>query len=207
MSFVHAKCSVEERRELWFNLLNDKPNSIPWCIGGDFNVILAPHEKKGGHPFAIAERADFMSFMKEAGFFDIGFSGPSFTWSNNRRGRARISKRLDRFLINGDCLDRSDSISMLHLMTKPELLDVIRQAWNQEVDGSPLRILCSKLLTTRRAIQAWNKKHFGNIFDAVRSAEDAVQWAEEAVDHDVSEECQVDTHCQLKNNFGVKRPR
>ena len=144
-------------------------------------------------------------------------------WSNNRKGRAWISKRLDRFLINGDCLDLSDSISVLHLVrhpsdhaplkilfaarsdnkprpfrflniwtTKPELLEVIRQAWNQDVDGSPLRILCSKLLATRRAIQAWNKQHFGNIFDAVRSMEDAVQRAEEAVDHDVSEECQVE---------------
>ena len=44
-----------------------------------------------------------MSFMEEAEVFDVEFSGASFTWSNNRRGRARISKRLDRFLINGDC--------------------------------------------------------------------------------------------------------
>ena len=54
MSFVHAKCSVQERRVLWYTLLNDKPISLPWCIGGDFNVILAPHEKRGGRPFVIA---------------------------------------------------------------------------------------------------------------------------------------------------------
>ena len=40
--------------------------------------------------------------------------------------------------------------------------------------GSPLRILCSKLLATRRAIQTWNKHQFGNIFDAVRSGKMAV---------------------------------
>ncbi|XP_071928030.1 uncharacterized protein [Coffea arabica] len=222
MSFVHAKCSVEERRELWCNLLSDKHFSLPWCIGGDFNVILAPHEKSGGRPFAMAEGLDFMSFMEESGAFDIGFSGPSFTWSNNRRGRARISKRLDRFLINGECLDISDKISVIHLArhpsdhsplkisfaahsnnkprpfrflnlwtTKPELLQVIRQAWNQDVVGSPLRILCSKLLATRRAIQTWNKHQFGNIFDAVRSAEMAVQQAEQVVDQDDSEEFHV----------------
>ena len=28
MSFVHAKCSVEERRELWSNLVADKPSSL-----------------------------------------------------------------------------------------------------------------------------------------------------------------------------------
>ncbi|XP_071927455.1 uncharacterized protein [Coffea arabica] len=160
--------------------------------------------------------------MEEAGVFDIGFSGASFTWSNNRRGRARVSKRLDRFLINGSCLEISDVISVIHLArhpsdhaplkisfadqsdnkprpfrflniwtTKPELLEVIRQAWNQDVVGSPLRVLCSKLLATRRAIQVWNKQHFGNIFDAVRSTELAVQRAEQVVDQNASEEFHV----------------
>ncbi|XP_071921800.1 uncharacterized protein [Coffea arabica] len=217
------KCSVQERRVLWHTLLNDKPISLPWCIGGDFNVILAPHEKRGGRPFVIAEGMEFMSFMEDAGVFDVGFSGASFTWSNNRRGRARVSKRLDRFLVNGACLDLSNAISVLHLArhpsdhaplkisfkersdhtprpfrflnvwtTKSELLEVIRYAWNQDVSGSPLRVLSSKLLATRRAIQTWNKQHFGNVFDAVRSAEMGVQRAEEAMDQYASEECQVE---------------
>ncbi|XP_071928018.1 uncharacterized protein [Coffea arabica] len=152
-----------------------------------------------------------------------GFSGPNFTWSNNRRSRARISKRLDRFLVNGACLDLSYNISVLHLArhpsdhsplklsfvaqsdtkprpfrflnvwtTKPQLLEVIRQAWTQDVNGSPMRALCSKLLATRKAIQTWNKEHFGNVIDNVRSAEMAVQRAEEVVDQDDSEECQIE---------------
>ncbi|XP_071929043.1 uncharacterized protein [Coffea arabica] len=215
--------SFQERRVLWYTLLNDKPISLPWCIGGDFNVILAPHEKRGGRPFAIAEGMEFMSFMEDARVFDVGFSGASFTWSNNRRGRARVSKRLDRFLVNGACLDLSNAISVLHLArhpsdhaplkisfkersdhtprpfrflnvwtTKSELLEVIRYAWNQDVSGSPLRVLSSKLLATRRVIQTWNKQHFGNVFDAVRSAEMGVQRAEEAMDQYASEECQVE---------------
>ncbi|XP_071928071.1 uncharacterized protein [Coffea arabica] len=223
MSFVHAKCSVDERKELWTSLLHDKPTLLPWCIGGDFNVILAAHEKRGGRPFAIAEGMDFMNFMEEAEVFDVGFSGSKFTWSNNRRSRARISKRLDRFLVNGSCLDFSNDISVLHLArhpsdhaplkvsfatqsdnkprpfrflnvwtSKPDLLEVIRHVWKQDVGRPPLRVLCSKLLATRRAIQSWNNQHFGNIFDAVRSSEMAVQRAEELLDHDYSEECQIE---------------
>ena len=47
-------------------------------------------------------------------------------------------------------------------------------------------------MATRRAIQVWNKQCFGNVFDAVREAEQAVQRAEEAVDHDDSEAGQVE---------------
>ncbi|XP_071921792.1 uncharacterized protein [Coffea arabica] len=238
MSFVHAKCSRDERRDLWLNLLADKPSSSPWCIGGDFNTILAPHEKRGGRPFGVAEGVELLSFMEEAGVFDVGFSGASFTWCNNRRGRARVSKRLDRFLINGDCLNLSTSISVVHLArhpsdhaplkisftsrlddkprpfrflnvwtSKPQLLEVIRSAWDQEVSGSPLRVLCSKLLAARRAIQHWNKHCFGNVFDVVRGAEATVQRAEEAMDHDGSEEAQLELHkaqAELRHTLSVE---
>ncbi|XP_071939975.1 uncharacterized protein [Coffea arabica] len=213
----------EERRDLWLNLLADKPSSAPWCIGGDFNTILAPHEKRGGRPFGVAEGVELMSFMEEAGVFDVGFSGASFTWCNNRRGSARVSKRLDRLLINGECLNLSASISVVHLArypcdhatlkisftsllddkprpfcflnvwtSKPQLLEVIRSAWDQEVSGSPLWVLCSKLLAARRAIQHWNKHCFGNVFDAVREAEATIQRTEEAMDQEGSEKAQVE---------------
>ena len=80
MSFVHTKCSMEKRRDLWCGLLADKPNSLPWCIRGDFNVVMTPHEKPGGRPFAVVEGVEFMSFLEEAS------SGSSFMWCNNRRG-------------------------------------------------------------------------------------------------------------------------
>ncbi|XP_071917209.1 uncharacterized protein [Coffea arabica] len=164
MSFVHAKCSVEERRELWFNLLNDKPNSIPWCIGDSISVLYLARHPSDHAPLKISFAARSDNKPRPFRFLNI--------WT-----------------------------------TKPELLEVIHQAWNQDVDGSPLRILCSKLLATKRAIQAWNKQHFGNIFDVVRSAEDAVQRAEEAVDHDVSEECQVElskAQVQLRHALSIE---
>ncbi|XP_071906125.1 uncharacterized protein [Coffea arabica] len=199
-SFVHAKCSVEERRELWSNLLRDKPRASPWCIGGDFNVIIAPHEKRGGRPFAMTEGLELLSFMEVAEVFDAEFSGPSFTWSNNRKGRATIWKRLDRVVMNEECLGVASNISVVHLArhpsdhsplkisfgpridnkprpfrflnvwtTRPDLMEVIREAWNAEIQGSPLRTFCSKLMAVRRSIQGWNRQVFGNIFDAVKT--------------------------------------
>ena len=163
---------------------------------------MAPHEKCGGRPFSSSEGLEIMSFMDEAGVFYAGFSGSSFTWCNDRRERARIWKRLDMLLINGECSMITPSFSVIHLArylfdhaplkisfvtrldnklrpfyflnvwaSKQSLLDVIRSAWKLDVSGSPLRMLCSKLLNTRRAIQEWNKQFFGNVFDAVRRAE------------------------------------
>ena len=135
---------------------------------GDFNVILAPAEKQGGRSFVPTEGLDLMSFMKKAEVFDAGFSGPSFTWCNNRRGRARVWKQLDWLLANGECADFSASISMVHLArhtsdhaplkitfatrqddkmrsfhflnvwtSQAFLLEVIHNAWNLLVNGSP----------------------------------------------------------------------
>nr|XP_027120574.1 uncharacterized protein LOC113737562 [Coffea arabica] len=74
--------------------------------------------------------------------------------------------------------------------TNPGLLNVVRQAWQEETPGAPLRALCSKLLRTRRAIQDWNKGVFGNVFENVRRAEEKVLAAENRTEGDASTEAQ-----------------
>ncbi|XP_071933856.1 uncharacterized protein [Coffea arabica] len=181
---------------------------------------------------------EFLSFMEEAGVFDAGFSGPSFTWSNNRRGRAQIWKRLDRLILNEECLGVASAISIVHLArhpsdhsplkisfasrrdnkprlfrflnvwtTRPDLMEVIRQAWNMEVQGSPFRILCSKLLAARKGIQGWSKQSFGNIFDAVKEAKGGLLRAEGAMVHEDSEGAQVElnkAHAELRRALVVE---
>ncbi|XP_027182271.1 uncharacterized protein LOC113780689 [Coffea eugenioides] len=108
----------------------------------------------GGRPFAIAEGADFMSFMEEDGVFDVD----SISMLHLARHPSDHAPLKISFAARSDNIPRP--FRFLNIWTtKPELLEVIRQAWNQDVDGSPLY---------------------------------AVQRAEEAVDHDVSEECQVE---------------
>ncbi|XP_027120700.2 uncharacterized protein [Coffea arabica] len=81
----------------------------------------------------------------------------------------------------------------LNLWTShPGLLDVVKQAWQVECPGSPLRALCSKLLRTMRAMQEWNKGIVGNVFEAVRRAEALVLAAESRTESDGSVEAQVE---------------
>nr|XP_027067822.1 uncharacterized protein LOC113693489 [Coffea arabica] len=187
-SFVHAACTEEGRRELWANLLLDKPQALPWCIGGDFNVIVEASEKKGGRPFAVSEGVDFLAFMQDAEVFDAGCSGSRFSWCNNRRGRARIWKRLDRLLMNGEMVEAVSVILVVHLARHPSDHAPLHVSFASRLDNGArlfrfLNIWTTKpeLLdvirgawvvdATRRAIQHWNKQKFGSVGNAVREAE------------------------------------
>ncbi|XP_071905753.1 uncharacterized protein [Coffea arabica] len=136
-SFVRALCSIERHRVLWEKLLSDKPISLPWCIGGDFNVIVDAHEKRDGQPFSVLEGIEFLAFKEEAEVFDAEFSGSSFTWYNNRRGRARIWKRLDRLLINGKCSDLASPISVVHLARHPSDHAPMKISFSSRLDNRP----------------------------------------------------------------------
>ncbi|XP_075076993.1 uncharacterized protein LOC142163758 [Nicotiana tabacum] len=99
---VYAKCTTSERRDLWYSIHNMN-NTIdgPWCIGGDFSIIMDPTEKLGGNPHRACISLDFISTMESCGLMDIRFTGPRYTWCNNRRPSKIIWKRLDMIMING----------------------------------------------------------------------------------------------------------
>ncbi|XP_060200827.1 uncharacterized protein LOC132629107 [Lycium barbarum] len=116
ISAIYAKCSTSERKYLWESLEQDNMRiNGPWCIGGDFNMVLDPSEKMGGNPHRMSKSLHFQSYLDNSGLTDIGFTGSNFTWCNNRRPRKRIWKRLDRVCINNqwDHLFRNCSIRHL----------------------------------------------------------------------------------------------
>ena len=51
VSFVHAKCQLVERQQLWEGLLQDKFRQGPWYVMGDFNLVVSSGEKKEGRQF------------------------------------------------------------------------------------------------------------------------------------------------------------
>ena len=90
---------MKARKDLWRDLLVDRPRPRPWCIGGGLQRDRVTGGEERGRSFVPVEGLEFMSFMEEAEIFDAGFTGPSFTWCNSRRGRSRVWKRLDRPLV------------------------------------------------------------------------------------------------------------
>jgi len=72
----------------------------PWCIGGNFNIILDPDEKKGGRPHRMNKNLEFNTCMDNYGVINLGFVGPKYTWCNYWELGRRIWKRFDRVFRN-----------------------------------------------------------------------------------------------------------
>ncbi|KAL4290191.1 hypothetical protein GQ457_14G018230 [Hibiscus cannabinus] len=95
-TIVYASPSSTRRRALWTQLESLNPGaSVPWFVGGDFNVILHADERRGGSSSHIQGSRPFADFLFQAGLSDMGFRGPPFTWS-----RGNLYQRLDRCLAN-----------------------------------------------------------------------------------------------------------
>lgn len=72
-------------------------NSPPWLVGGDFDKILSEGEKQGGGVQAQGLMDGFRDALEDCHLLDLGFKGPTFTWSNNRKHPHTVRCRLDRF--------------------------------------------------------------------------------------------------------------
>lgn len=87
-----------ERDMFWTELEGTKFwAAANWCVGGDFNAIRFPSEKKGGRGYTSTMEA-FFSCIENCELIDLPLIGGRFTWSNGQmRG---VLSRLDRFLIS-----------------------------------------------------------------------------------------------------------
>uniref|UniRef100_A0A2N9HZL3 Endonuclease/exonuclease/phosphatase domain-containing protein n=1 Tax=Fagus sylvatica TaxID=28930 RepID=A0A2N9HZL3_FAGSY len=80
---VYGPQSDGDRRVMWeelFRLANWW--DVPWCVGGDFNVVRFLSERLGADQFTPAMN-DFSEFIFSLGLMDIPLKGGKFTWSNN----------------------------------------------------------------------------------------------------------------------------
>lgn len=132
--FVYASNKGTERAEQWEELCRRKRDwGDNWFLGGDFNKIRSPLEKKGGRSRSVESCKGFQDFIQHMNMEEKGVQGNQTTWSNNWRGERYIAARLDRFfgaakwLVDNEKavvkhIERYSSYhSMLLLDTKPDM--------------------------------------------------------------------------------------
>jgi hypothetical protein len=68
---------------------------------GDMNELLYDMDKNSPNINRTRMYA-FRAFVKNCGLFDLGFSGPAYTWTNKRFSSKPTFERLDRCLVNAE---------------------------------------------------------------------------------------------------------
>ncbi|KAL6579788.1 hypothetical protein OROMI_007812 [Orobanche minor] len=180
LSVVYGKNNKIERRIIWNNLFSVSQNITPWMVGGDFNIVLYPHEKKGDNPPILSEMEE--DAILECNLMDGGYVGSPFTWYSNF-----IWQMLDRVfsrpngLINFRVVVSSTSLGIPRIITPCYArLD----SWSIPSPFSGLLKLSKKLARLKLTLREWNKVTFGNIFQNVEQAQKGVAEAEERFDSD-----------------------
>lgn len=200
---------THKREESWTLLrrLNSQ-NSLPWCCIGDFNELVRLEEKQGRHTRSERQMQMFRDVLDECGFVDLGFTGPKFTWSNNRVGDMTW-ERLDRAVATLEWLLRFPSTRVHHLDVRwsdhkplwvsmdPMMCpsrklfrfeevwtsdqgceEVITSAWKKPVPGVPMFSVWGKIHACRRELRVWSKQSFGNIKTKIHEVEKRLRQAE-----------------------------
>jgi hypothetical protein len=102
---------------IWTNVKNfiSLNSTLPMLCTGDLNEIMHPTEKLGPAPVNFNRINVFCSLIKKCGLFDLGYDGPSYTWSNKRFTSTPTYERLDRCLANAEWCRAFPTTTVLHL--------------------------------------------------------------------------------------------
>ncbi|KAH9673087.1 reverse transcriptase domain-containing protein [Citrus sinensis] len=203
---VYASPNKHIRNLLWKDLEAVARNVPgPWLLGGDFNTILHPSERRGGSTRLNGVCQRFSDWFHRNQFCDLEFSGPKFTWE-----RGNLLKRLDRSFCNDEWVQKFVNSQVMHLPKlnsdhRPILVNFERVS--RQVSGvKPFRFLASWLTDSRfktfffetwrgsgdyvnsaghfiTEVRKWNKEVFGyihkqknNILARLAGIQRALEW-------------------------------
>lgn len=103
--------------DIWGNVsafVLENPNTPTFCMG-DLNNIMHINEKSGPNPANVAQIRNFCCLVKDCGFFDLCFNGPSYTWTNKRLSTNPTFQRLDRRLANAEWCTAFPAMAIFNL--------------------------------------------------------------------------------------------
>ncbi|XP_050243704.1 uncharacterized protein LOC126692222 [Quercus robur] len=189
---VYGPNSDRDRRFLWEELSGLRSWwDVPWCVGGDFNVVRFPFEHSGIANFS-STMLQFSDFISEQSLVNLPLVGGNFTWCNSREVVA--SSKLDRFLLSVDWEEKFPSVCQcrlpklmsnhfpilleggkLHGGKKPfrfenmwlkdeGFLGRVSSWWESyHFQETPSFSLANKLKMLKLDLKRWNVEEFGNI--------------------------------------------
>ncbi|RVW62494.1 hypothetical protein CK203_064025 [Vitis vinifera] len=189
---VYGPFTKEDRECLWEELGAIRGLwGEPWCVGGDFSVILSQGERSRQGRITPAMRR-FAQVMDDLELIDLPLQGGSFTWSGGFQNQAWA--RLDRFMVSPNWLDQFRNVTQKRLSRPisdhfPIIIegggirrgpspfrfenmwlkvegfkDLLRSWWQgMSVSGRASYKLATKLKGIKQKLKVWNREVFGNL--------------------------------------------
>ncbi|RVW81060.1 Transposon TX1 uncharacterized 149 kDa protein [Vitis vinifera] len=150
---------------LWDNRVLENLEEDPWCLGGDFNAVRFPEERRNSLRLTTEMRR-FSKVLGELGLKDLPLVGGPFTWIGGLNSQA--ASRLDRFLFSDQWEDHFSAITQAAL---PRLISdhspIVLQAGGFSSGKSPFRYsshcIAEKLKALKKDLKNWNKEVIGNV--------------------------------------------
>ncbi|KAI8008395.1 hypothetical protein LOK49_LG07G01634 [Camellia lanceoleosa] len=108
LAAVYASPNPKTRDELLDNLEDIAHNNhMPRLLAGDFNDHTGLKEKRSFSTNQNLNQSQshgqkFVTHINNCKLMDLGYTGPSLTWSNNIQGWAKTLSHLDRALYNAE---------------------------------------------------------------------------------------------------------
>ena len=175
---------------------------LPWLLTGDFNEILENAEKVGGPPRWEGSFLNFRSFVSQHGLWDQKHSGCPLSWRGMRHThfvQSRLDRALSNYAWSeaypvGRCrylrFEGSDHRHVAiyfnvlkhksrspfrfdrRLIEKPEIAELIKDAWNLCEDAS----IIAKLNLCRRRIIDCAKEQQRNSCEKIKATHEELEW-------------------------------
>eukprot|EP00253_Pinus_taeda_P036567 PITA_36567 len=165
---VYGPKRMDGKLRLLYSLqeLREQHAKIPWILGGDFNMIKSLSEKKGGTRILSKESCAFQTFIDNMKLMHIVMNNDTFTWNNKRGKYQGIDKPRNRRF-------RFENIWLSH----PNFNNNITIWWAEdlEIQGTRMFLLQKRLKHIKLRLKEWNKKEYGNIFEAKKIVEGKMQ--------------------------------
>ncbi|RVW28874.1 hypothetical protein CK203_112210 [Vitis vinifera] len=134
----------------------------PWCVGGDFNVILSQNERNRQGRISAAMRK-FAQVIDELGLIDLPLQGVAYFKKVSRP----VSDHFPVVLEGGTVEKRSFPFRFENMWLKVEGFQELIQSWWQgiEVRGSASFRLATKMKAVKQKLKVWNREVFGRLED------------------------------------------
>ncbi|KAL0402138.1 UNVERIFIED_CONTAM: hypothetical protein Slati_4243700 [Sesamum latifolium] len=159
ISVVYGECDPVRRRLLWGELqtISAAIVDVPWCVLGDFNIVVDASESRGRTAEVTHAMAEFREFISEAALVHLPFTGVPLHLAQLQcrqpKSVAAIGQSSGAQRRPKGGIFRFDNF----LASQPGFLHSVRQVWSHSIYGTKMYEVTRKLKALKLVFRAQRK--------------------------------------------------